>query len=73
MDPLTTIKNYLLAQADKTTAWIGAIGLVLALLGFTNLMVFLCLALIVLPEGQFSEAFKKWTQAIKDTDKGGQS
>ncbi|MFO0958224.1 MAG: hypothetical protein U0800_12495 [Isosphaeraceae bacterium] len=63
------LKDYLLGQLDKLTAWIGLIGLALHFLGFNNLLVFLFVALIILPESQFSDVFKKWTKDIRDADK----
>lgn len=62
------IKKYLLAQADKMTAWIGFIGVLLLLAGMHSLLIVLFVALIALPESQFSEIFKAWTKKIKDID-----
>lgn len=59
------IKNYLLRQADKMTAWIGFIGICLQLLGLQSVMFFLFIALITLPETQFSDVFKAWTKKIR--------
>jgi len=61
--------DYLLGQADKVTAWIGVIILLLALGGFYTLLLVLSVALIVLPETNFSEMFKKWTQYLRDKNK----
>lgn len=63
------VKDYLLGQADKMTAWIGFIGLVLLFLGFTSILALLFVALVVLPETQFSQVFKGWTQTLRDLDK----
>lgn len=61
MDDFT---KYIRAQANKTTAWIGAIGLVLLFFGLHGVLWGLALALIVLPEAQFTELFKKWAGKI---------
>lgn len=63
------LKTYLLGQLDKMTAWIGLIGLALHFFGFNSLLVFLFVGLIVLPESQFSDVFKKWTNDIREADK----
>ena len=65
---MESIINYLTAQLDKMTAWIGLIGLVLTFLGFHGALTTLFLLLIVLPESQFSEMFKKWTKGIRDAE-----
>jgi hypothetical protein len=62
-------KNYLLGQADKTTAWIGVIGICLPLLGLQSVMFLLFIALIVLPQENFTDFFKKRTQQLRDLDK----
>ncbi|MBP3955371.1 hypothetical protein J8F10_08770 [Gemmata sp. G18] len=62
------VKNYLLGQADKLTAWIGCIGLVLLFLGFTSILALLFIALVVLPEAQFSQVFKAWTAKLRGLD-----
>lgn len=66
---LNNIKKYLLNQADKMTAWIGVIGLALLFLGLSSFLFMLFIALIVLPEGKFSNLFKGWTQELRDMDK----
>ena len=63
MDKFT---GYLLNQADKLTAWIGIIGLVLLFLGLNSLLFALFIALIILPEAHFSDAFKGWTKKLRD-------
>lgn len=63
------IKNYLLKQADKLTGWIGVIGLLLLFLGLHSFLFMLFVALIVLPEGKFSNLFKSWTTELRDLDK----
>ncbi len=62
------IKDYLLGQADKMTAWIGFLGLALYFVGLHSALVFLFLLLIVLPESQFSEIFRGWTKKLRDMD-----
>lgn len=62
------IKTYLLGQADKLTAWIGCIGLVLLFLGFTSILALLFVALVVLPEAHFSQVFKGWTTKLRELD-----
>lgn len=62
-------KDYLLGQADKMTAWVGFIGLLLFFTGFHSLLFVLFIALIVLPEDRFSEQFKAWTAKLRDLDK----
>ena len=61
--------NYLKAQMDKTTAWIGAIGLVLFFLGLHSLLFVLFILLIILPESNFSDWAKKGAQSVRDLDK----
>lgn len=62
-------KKYLLDQLDKTTAWIGLIGLILLFVGWGSALFFLFVALIFLPETHFSEKFKQWTNLVKNFDK----
>lgn len=62
------VKNYLLGQADKMTAWIGFIGLCLIFLGLHSVLVFLFILLIILPDTTFSEIFKVWTKKLRDLD-----
>lgn len=63
------ITNYLLGQADKMTAWIGFIGLILLFSHFTSALLLLFIALIVLPEAQFSDLFKEWTKSLRSQQK----
>lgn len=60
------VKNYLLSQLDKTTAWIGVIGLTLQFLGLGSFLFLLFVFLVFLPESSFSNLFKKWTGEIRD-------
>ncbi len=60
------IKKYFLDQLDKSTAWIGFIGLIFLLIGWATGLFFLFIALIMLPEAHFSEKFKAWTKAIRE-------
>jgi len=62
------VKNYLLGQADKMTAWIGLIGLALLFLRFTSILALLFVALVVLPETQFGQVFKVWTVELRGLD-----
>lgn len=59
------IKDYLLAQADKLTAWIGFIGIILLFLHLHSFLVLLFLALIALPQDSFSGIFSKWTTQLR--------
>lgn len=59
--------SYLLSRADSVTAWIGFIGIVLQFLKLDHLLEILFLALIVLPEGNFSALFKNLTEKIKES------
>lgn len=63
------VQKYMLAQLDKLTAWIGLIGLILQALHMQSFLFILFVALIALPEGNFSAVFKKWTKSLKDLDK----
>lgn len=63
---IDNITKYLLKQMDKTTAWIGLIGLCLLFLGLSSFLLILFIALIVLPEGQISNVFKGWTKEIRE-------
>ncbi len=60
---------YLLEQLNKTTAWVGIIGIALQMLGMQSVMFVLFILLIVLPETSFSNTFKEWTQKLRDMDK----
>jgi hypothetical protein len=66
---LDKLTDYLLGQADKMTAWIGFLGIVLYLTGFHSLLIFLFLGLIALPEAQFSTLFQGWTTKLRAIDK----
>lgn len=59
--------KYLFGRLSNTTAWIGVIGLVLLLLGFHTALVVLFVLLFLLPEGNFTELFKGWTQSLQKT------
>ncbi len=63
------IKKYLLSQLDKTTAWIGMIGLLLQALHMQSFLFILFIALIVMKQDSFSDIFKKWTGEIRDIAK----
>lgn len=58
--------NYLLAQADKVTAWIGFIGIALLLLNLTSFLALLFLALIILPQDSFSKTFAQWASNLRE-------
>lgn len=62
-------KDYLLEQADKLTAWIGFIGIILQFFHLQSLMFFLFIALIVLPANNFSDFFASQTKKLRDLDK----
>lgn len=59
------IKKYLLTQANKSTAWIGFLGLLFLILHLYSFLFLLFMMLIVFPESRFSDTFKDWTQKIK--------
>jgi len=61
--------DYLIAQLDKATAWIGVLGLILYYLNLHTALILLFILLVILPESQFSEMFKKWTSEIRDIEK----
>lgn len=63
------VKDYLLGQADKLTAWIGVVCLVLLFFGFHSLLAAFLVALVALPQEQFSDFFKKRTQQLREMDK----
>lgn len=63
------IKNYLISQLDKTTAWIGFIGLILMALHLYSFMFILFVAMIFLPETSFSSTFKKWAGEVRNAAK----
>lgn len=60
------IKNYFLAQLDKTTAWIGAIIVLLLFIGWSSAIFIFAILLIFLPETEFTGWFGKWTKEIRD-------
>lgn len=60
--------KYILSRLDNTTAWIGVIGLVLLVFNLHTLLVALFVALFFIPEGNFSDMFKKLTKEIRDLD-----
>jgi hypothetical protein len=60
---------YLLDQMNKTTAWIGVIGILLQVFHLQSAMFVLFVLLIVLPETSFSSTFKEWAQKLRDLDK----
>lgn len=62
------IWSYILSQLDKTTAWVGLIGIVLYCIHLHTLLIALFVALIILPEGNFSAAFKKMTAGLRSID-----
>jgi len=55
-------------KPDKMSARIGWIGLALLFLGFTSILALLFVALVVLPETQFSRALKAWTTEHRGFD-----
>lgn len=63
------VVKYILSQLDKTGAWVGIIGMVLLFINAHSLLFFLFVLLIVLPEQNFSEIFKKWTVYVRSTIK----
>lgn len=68
---LEKIKKYLLAQADRTIAWIGALGFILEILLHSQpsgIMLALFAALIAVPDTHFSEIFTGWTKKLRDHD-----
>lgn len=66
---LDKITNYFLKQADKMTAWIGIIGLILLFLHLGGFLFILFIALIVLPQDEFSKVFAGWTKELRTLDK----
>lgn len=60
------MREFFIKQLDKTTAWIGLIGLFFLLIGWSSGLFFLFIALILLPETSFSEKFRNWTGKIKN-------
>lgn len=56
---------FILEQLNKTTAWVGIIGITLQLLGLQSVMFVLFILLIVLPESNFSSTFKEWTERLR--------
>ncbi len=61
--------NYCIAQLDKMTAWIGLIGIICLMLGMHTALAIIFVLLIVLPEAEFSELFKRWTKGIREIEK----
>lgn len=59
-----TILNFIKKQLNKTTAWIGLVGIFFQLINLYSGLFFLFVALIFLPESSFSETFKKWSESI---------
>lgn len=51
---------------DSLTAWIGAIGIILALFRWETGLLILFVLLIFLPEAKFSEFFQKLSGEIKE-------
>lgn len=66
---LDKVKNYLLEQADKLTAWIGFVGMILLFLNLHSFLFLLFIALIALPEAHFSSVFKNWTSQLRNAGK----
>lgn len=60
------MKNFIFSQLQKTNVWIGLIGLVFTLLGFSLGLIFLFVALIVTPEEKVAAKFKEWTEKLKN-------
>lgn len=61
--------NLLIKQLDKTTAWVGIIGLTLLILGLHSVLFFLFILLVVAPEASLKDMFMKWTASIKEVEK----
>ena len=59
---------YLLGRADNLTAWIGVTGLALQFLNLQSLMFALFIALLVLPEAQFTSLTRDMTKKIRATE-----
>jgi len=62
------IKNYFLERLDSFAVWVGIICLLLWLLNLGSFLFIFFLALIFVPEGHFTEVFKKWTKELRDLD-----
>jgi hypothetical protein len=68
METMEQVKAYLLGQVDKTTAWVGFIGLVLLFTGFYSILALLFAALVVLPEARFGGTFTAWMAKLRGLD-----
>jgi hypothetical protein len=60
------MNEYLCEKLDSLTAWLGAIGIILMLFRWETGLFALFLLLIFLPEGKFSDFFKKMSDKIKE-------
>lgn len=60
------MNEFICGKLDSLTAWIGAIGIVLALIRWETGLLVLFLLLIFLPEQKFSDFFKKASVTIKE-------
>lgn len=70
MDTVTRwLVGYLLQQANKTTAWIGFIGVFLTLLHLYSVLFFIFILLIVMPEANFSNTFREWAKDLQNINK----
>ena len=60
------MNEFLCKKMDSLTAWIGAIGIVLALIKWETGLFVLFILLILLPDAKFSQFFKKVSGKIKN-------
>jgi hypothetical protein len=60
------MNEFLCKKMDSLTAWIGTIGIFLALFRWETGLLILFVLLIFLPESKFSDFFKKVSGEIKE-------
>lgn len=52
-------------KVDQFSTWIGLVGLILLMLGFHTLLALVFIALILVPDTQFSSWVKMGSDAVK--------
>lgn len=61
--------KYVIAVLSKTTAWIGAIGILIMLTGSSTALWFLFIGAIVVPETILKDIFNSWNQGLKEVER----
>lgn len=59
------MKNYIIKQLTKVTAWLGAMTIVSTMFLTPSVTVMLGVIMIVVPDEKFQALFAEWSPAIK--------